>query len=520
MRTVKFAALSASLAFAACGGEVSLYSGESGSGLPLCHVRQRDVKVGGFWRSEYRKLAVKWLPHCIRQMEKGGRGEEMLNLRATAELNAGKVPSVKFKGCPWSDAYPYNTAESICLALEIDPGNDAEWKKANDYLRATLEGWIPVFLAAQEPSGYIHSFHALRKAPHFSNVAHHEFYVMGYFIEMGVAHWRMTKGRNRSLFDAAIRCADHLDSVFGPAPKRTWPNGHPGIEYALCRLADAVSAADGPGKGEKYARLAQHFVRTQHKAAGGNAGWKAAYYQAERPAEEMAEATGHAVRATYFYAAMAGIGSRLDDKPLAAASDRIFANAIDRKEYITGGVGANPHGEAFGPDYWLPLNGYCEACAACGMSFWCAEMRTAGRGPRVEDVRERLLYNIVAGSIANDGTRFLYRNPPNGSERHYPWHGCPCCIGNTGRQVVSREDVHALSRCRADRSVDLARARIQGDSAFPRPYRVAAVQGRAGGRARVSGGGADWWGRRQPCNSKVFMDAADAVPGDYGGRAR
>ena len=406
----------------------------------LDHVVQQDVKLGGFWRSEYRKLAVKWLPHCIRQMEKGGRGEEMLNLRATAELNAGKTPSVKFKGCPWSDAYPYNTAESTCLALEIDPGNDTEWKKSNEYLRATLEEWIPVFLAAQEPSGYIHSFHALRKLPHFSNAANHEFYVMGYFIELGVAHFRMTKGKDRRLFDAAIRCSDHLDSVFGPAPKRTWLNGHPGLEYALCRLADAVNAADGPGKGDKYARLAQYFVRNQHKAVGSNAHWNAAYHQAERPAEEMIEATGHAVRATYFYAAMAGIGNRLDDRPLAAASDRVFANAIDRKEYITGGVGANPHGEAFGPDFWLPLNGYCEACAACGMSFWCAEMRTAGRGPRVEDVRERLLYNIVVGAISDDGARFLYRNPPNGSERHYPWHVCPCCIGNIPRTLFALKD--------------------------------------------------------------------------------
>ena len=103
-------------------------------------------------------------------------------------------------------------------------------------------------------------------------------------------------------------------------------------------------------------------------------------------------------------------------------------------------MGANPHGEAFGPDFWLPLNGYCEACAACGMSFWCAEMRTAGRGPRVEDVRERLLYNIVVGAISDDGARFLYRNPPNGSERHYPWHVCPCCIGNIPRTLFALKD--------------------------------------------------------------------------------
>ena len=110
-------------------------------------VPQLDVKVGGFWRSEFRKLSVQWLPHCIRQMEKGGRGEEMLNLVATAEINAGKKPSVKFKGCPWSDAYPFNTVESICLALEIDPGADAEWRKANDHLRAPLSKlFLPVVL--------------------------------------------------------------------------------------------------------------------------------------------------------------------------------------------------------------------------------------------------------------------------------------------------------------------------------------------------------------------------------------
>ena len=413
----------------------------------LDHVVQQGVKVGGFWRAEYRKLSVRWLPHCIRQMEKGGRGEEMLNLVATAEINAGKKPSVKFKGCPWSDAYPFNTVEAMCLALEIDPGADAEWRKANDHLRAKLEEWIPIILAAQEPSGYIHSFHALKGLAHFSNAANHEFYTMGYFIEMGIAHFRMTKGRDRRLFDAAIRCADHIDSVFGPAPKRMWLNGCPGIEYAFCRLADAVNAADGPGKGDKYVRLARHFICNQHRAPGRNGGWKAPYHQAERPAWEMKEATGHAVRACYFYTGMAAIANRIDDKPLAAASDRLFANAIDRKEYITGGVGERARDEAFGPDWHLPLDGYCEACASCAMSFWCVDLHAGGRGVRTEDVRERLIYNLLLGAISNDGRNFLYRNPPNGRERHYPWHGCPCCIGNIPRALYALKDtMYAFAR--------------------------------------------------------------------------
>lgn len=407
----------------------------------LDHVPQLGVKVNSFWRDEFRKLAVEWIPHCIRQMEKGGRGEEMLNLIATAEVNAGKKPSVRFKGCPWSDAYPYNTAESICLALEIDPGNDKKWQEANRYLKAKLEEWIPIFLAAQEKDGYIHSFHALKKIPHFSRIENHEFYVMGYFIEMGVAHMRMTKGQDRRLFDAAIRCADLLDATFGPAPKRTWTNGHPGIEYAFLRLADACEKWNGKGSGEKYAKLSQYFVRNQHSTGKGVHHFHPSYNQSERPAEEMTEATGHAVRATYFYTAMAGLANRLNDVKLGTAADKIFANAIDKKEYITGGVGARPRDEAFSDDYDLPLNGYCEACAACGMSFWCTELRAGGRGEnRTEDVRERLLYNLVLGSIANDGHNFLYRNPPNGRERHYPWHGCPCCIGNIPRTILALKD--------------------------------------------------------------------------------
>ena len=412
-------------------------------------VVQQEVKVGGYWRREFRKLSMEWIPHCIRQMEKGGRGEELLNLVATAEINAGKKPSVKFKGCPWSDAYPYNIAESICLALEIDPGNDVAWRNNQKFLRAKLEEWINLFLAAQEPTGYIHSFHALNKHPHFSNYNNHEFYVMGYFIELGVAHIRMTKGKDRRLFDAAKKCADHLDSVFGPAPKRTWVNGHPGIEYAFLRLADAVDQWDGKGKGEKYAKLAQFFVGHQHIGMQSEKRkfFDVAYCQAERPAEEMKDATGHAVRATYFYTAIQGVANRFGDAKLKAASDRLFDSAINRKAFITGAVGGNPRGEAFGPDFWIPLGGYCEACAACGMSFWCLERHAAGAGAITEDVRERLLYNAVGGAVSEDGRNFLYRNPPNGSERHYPWHRCPCCVGNIPRTLFALKDtMYAFAR--------------------------------------------------------------------------
>ncbi|MBO7655546.1 MAG: glycoside hydrolase family 127 protein, partial [Kiritimatiellae bacterium] len=369
-------------------------------------IPMQDVKVSGFWGRQFDRMASRWIPHCIRQMEAGGRGEELLNLVATGEVLQGKKPSVAFKGCMWSDAYVYNTMEAACLALEIDPAGDFALAQTQAALRDKMEEWIPIILSAQEESGYIHSFHTLNKRPHFKRLTDHEFYVMGYFIEMGIAHYRMTRGEDRRLYDAAIRCADHLDSVFGPPPKRAWMNGHPGLEYALCRLADAVNASEGAGKGDKYARLAQFFIRHQHLAESHDA-----YHQAERPAVEMKDATGHAVRATYFYAAMAGVASRLGDKELGVASDRLFDSAINRKEYLTGGVGASWGGEAFGGDFELANSGYCEACAACGMSFWTIEQHKRNAATWPEDVQERLAYNNVLGALSEDGRNFFYQNP-------------------------------------------------------------------------------------------------------------
>ena len=164
--------------------------------------------------------------------------------------------------------------------------DDPELTKAQAFLRGKVEEWIPIILAAQNQDGYIHSFHVLNSKPRFTAIGDHEFYVMGYFLEMGVAHYRMSGGRDRRLYDAASRCADLLCDTFGPAPKRTWKNGHPGLEHALCRLGVLVNEAEGAGKGDKYVALAKHFLDHQHELEPN------AYNQSDRPAVEMSAGAG------------------------------------------------------------------------------------------------------------------------------------------------------------------------------------------------------------------------------------
>ncbi len=398
-------------------------------------IPMTGVKINGFWKQQVKRQTEKWIPHCIKQIEPGGKGEELVNLMATGQLLRNEPVTAKFKGCPWSDAYVYNTIEAICLALEIDPDGDAELAKAQDFLRKKTEEWIPVILGAQEPNGYIHSFHALKKQAHYTKIGDHEFYVMGYFLEMGLAHFRATKGKDRRLYDAAIKLADHLDSVFGPAPKRAWKNGHPGMELALCRLGEAVNASEGKGKGDTYIDLAKFFMDNQHKIQPDP------YNQSEKPAVDMTEATGHAVRATYFYAAMADVAYHKGDAAYGKAAEALWDNAIHKKHYLTGGVGASHGGEAFAGDYHLPNNGYCESCASCGLSFWALQMHRRLPQAHFMDVQERVLYNNLLGSVELTGANFYYQNPLTSSQARYPWHGCPCCVGNIPRALLAIKDM-------------------------------------------------------------------------------
>jgi DUF1680 family protein len=404
---------------------------------PLEPVRLDHIKLHGFWKDQAKRITEKWLPHCVRQMEAGGRGQELLNLVATARLNRGEDPDWTYTGAPWSDAYVYNTVEAICLSLAVDSVGDEALSEAQNFLRAKLEEWIPIILAAQSQDGYIHSFHVLNQHERYSNVSWHEFYVMGYFLEMGVAHYRMTDGEDRRLFDAAVKCADHLCATFGSPPKRTWKNGHAGLEYALCRLGRLVNEVDGGQSGDKYIALAKYFLDHQHEGPHSNA-----YNQSDMPAIQMRDASGHAVRATYFYTAMADMAAieTEENGPYRQAVDRLWESAIERKHYITGGVGASHQGEAFDADYLLPNDGYCESCAGCGLSFWSDRMHRLHGDAHYRDVQERVLYNNILGALELTGENFFYQNPLESDAARYPWHGCPCCVGNIPRTLLGIKD--------------------------------------------------------------------------------
>lgn len=396
-------------------------------------VRLQKIKVDGFWREQFKRQIEDWFPHCIEQMEKGGRGEELLNLVNAAKALNGK-PASEFKGLRFSDAYVYNIMEAICYALQIDPSGDRQLAAAQNFLENKMDEWIPIILAAQCDDGYIHSFTILKGFDRYTDIGRHEFYTQGYFIEAGVAHYRLTDGEDRRLYDAAVKCADHLYKTFGPGTKRVWSYGHPGMGIALCRLARLVNEVESKGEGDKYYRLAKHLFQNRHKEHPSE------YRQSHMPVVKMENAVGHAVRGTYFYAGIADLAMLTEDRDYLQAANRIWEDAIQRKHYITGGVGARHNGESFGEDYQLPNNGYCESCATSGITFWADRMFWIHKRGHYHAVIERALYNTLSGSVDLKGKTFFYQNPPHSDTQRHAWHHCPCCVGNIPRSLLHLKD--------------------------------------------------------------------------------
>ena len=114
----------------------------------------------------------------------------------------------------------------------------------------------------------------------------------------------------------------------------------------------------------------------------------------------------------YLYAGAADVAALTDDKGLTEAVDRIWDNVVDKKTYVTGGIGAKGQGEAFGKNYELPnRTAYCETCANLATCYWNDRMFLLHGDAKYIDVLERALYNSVISGVSLDGKEFFYPNP-------------------------------------------------------------------------------------------------------------
>jgi len=398
---------------------------------PLEPVDPQPYKLDSpLWSDRIKALIVNWIPHCIAKISDPNLPEGGINNFVEAANKLAGRPSGRHRGYVFSNAWVYNTIEAICLACMVDPQGDQQIQASQQAMRQTLEDWIPKILAAQEPDGYIQTAFTLstrqRWSPRFR--ADHEGYVAGYFLEAAIAHYIATDGKDLRLYEAAKRLADCWYENIGPAPKREWFDGHQEMEQALVRFGRFVDRVEGQGKGRRYIELAKFLLDCR---AGGNE-----YDQSHLPVIQQYEAVGHAVRAAYTYSAMADVALETGDLDYLSATMSIWDNLVNRKYYVTGGIGSGETSEGFGPNYSLRNNAYCESCSSCGEIFFQYKLNRLWRDAKYADLYENTLYNALLGSIDLEGKNFYYQNPLEERRARYPWHQCPCCVGNIPRVLL------------------------------------------------------------------------------------
>lgn len=455
------------------------------------HSRPLEVSrvtvTDAFWHTEQELVRTAVIPFQWDALNDNVPGAApsycMHNFKAAARQNASKAaqgkafvpPTYTFRGFEALPEDPAHPDPDAFYGFVFQDSDFSKWIEAVGYslaqhpdpeLEATADAAIDIVCNAQLDNGYLDTYYILNGMDRaFTNLKdHHELYCLGHLVEGAVAYCQGT-GKDK-LLRAACRFADYVDSVFGrdEGKLRGYP-GHEIAEMALVRLYETTGE-------RRYLDLARYFVTERGRSPlyfeaedrrraeldgtavepNTNLPKPYAYYQAHEPVVEQTEAVGHAVRAAYFYSGVADVARLTGDSDLLAACDRLWRNIVDRKLYITGGIGGTHIGESFSFDYDLPNDtAYSETCAAIALAFFARRMLQIRPVAEYADVMELALYNTVLAGMAMDGKSFFYVNPlevdPTACHRderkfhvksvRQKWFGCACCPPNIARIVES-----------------------------------------------------------------------------------
>lgn len=395
----------------------SAASAESGHDYAIRPVPFTAVKLtDSFWAPRIRRNQQVTIPIALKQCYDTGRVDNFLRA-------AHEKPGPFGTEFPFDDTDIYKIIEGASYSLQITP--DAE-------LEAKIDDLIAIVGRAQEPDGYLYTARTIdpehphkwsgKKRWEKESELSHELYNSGHLFEAAAAHWQATG--KRTFLEIALKNADLLCRDFGPG-KLSYAPGHQIVEMGLARLYRIT------GKRE-YLELARFFL--EQRGHGKD------YSQDKIPVRQQRQAVGHAVRAAYMYSGMADVAALLGDSEYLTAIDAIWQDVVERKLYVTGGIGAVAKYEGFGAPYDLPnLSGYNETCAAIGNVYWNQRLFLLHGSSQYFDVLERTLYNGLISGVSLSGDHFFYPNPLEsvGKYERSAWFGCACCPSNLCRFIPS-----------------------------------------------------------------------------------
>ncbi|MDR6760733.1 DUF1680 family protein [Flavobacterium sp. 2755] len=405
------------------------------AGYEIEPVNIQNVKLtDSFWLPIIKRVQEVTIAYAIQKCNEEGRFENF--------LIAGKQKTGEVRGqMPFDDTDVYKIIEGASNTLISAP---------NPKLEKVLDSLIAIVKIGQEKDGYLTTWRTINPAKPpapwvpviegkrwESLQISHECYNAGHLIEAAVVHYEATGKRN--FLDIAIKNADLLVKTFGDKPGQVkGVPGHQIVETGLIKLYQITGKED-------YLKLAKYFLDNRgnpnnHKLYGE-------YAQDHIPVIQQNEVVGHAVRAVYMYAGMTDIAAMTKDQGYTNAVNNLWENMVNKKMYITGGIGSRHDGEAFGANYELPnLTAYNETCAAIGDVYWNHRLHNLYGKSQYFDVIERTMYNGLISGISLDGKEFFYPNAleadgifksNRGSCTRQAWFDCSCCPTNLIRFIPS-----------------------------------------------------------------------------------
>ncbi|RHZ67845.1 hypothetical protein CDV55_102293 [Aspergillus turcosus] len=341
----------------------------------------------------------------------------------------------------------------------IEAASYALYHERDEELEARVEEAIDMIVNMQQADGYIGFYHtAVEPGRRWSSLAHNlELYSAGHLLEAAIArHVATGCPANDRFLGAMLRYVRLIQQVFGNGEDqlRDYP-GHQEIELALMRLYGLTGD-------RSLVDLTQYFIEERgrtHPPRQGHA-WDIAtikrgdnpdtffpYYwpgprcywhmQAHLPLREQREIVGHSVQAMYWLAAVTDLAVATGERSYIDVTNRLWKNMVEKKMYVTGGIGSVHLYEGFGPEYDLPNEtSYAETCAAIGVMFLAQRKLKVHSDGAVADIMERSLYNAVLAGLSFDGKTFNYDNPlatVGCSHQREGWFKVFCCPSNICR---------------------------------------------------------------------------------------
>lgn len=347
----------------------------------------------------------------------------------------GEKDNGHFDGLPWYDGLIYETIRAASDLLVQYPDKELERR---------IDAYIDRIAAAQaaDKDGYLNTYTTLtRPSKRWGTNGgddkwQHDVYNSGMLMEAAVHYYKAT--RKTKLLTVAVKQSNYICSQIGPLPKLNVIPGHGGPEEALLKLYQLFKAdpslktrIDAPVKEDDYYAMVKFWIETRGYHGGHGLSERksdSSYNQDHMPVLQQTTLEGHAVRGTLLATGVTSIALLEGNRDYIRTSTNYWNNIIGKRLFITGGQGAIPDGERFGPDYYLPEAAYLETCAAAGSGFFSEKMNELFADGKYMDEFERSLYNNILSGVSLHGDSYLYETPLAGDDlSRWSWHSCPCC---------------------------------------------------------------------------------------------